>query len=96
MRWTWDPDKNEINKRKHRISFDTAEKVFNDPLLVMFEDSDSYEERWQTFGSVDSMIVVVIHTWPQYDAEAEDMVGRIISARKATRIERIAYEEVGY
>ena len=64
--------------------------------LLMFEDSDSYEERWQTFGSVDSMIVVVIHTWPQYDAEAEDMVGRIISARKATRIERTAYEEGQY
>ena len=96
MRWIWDTDKNELNKRKHRISFETAEKVFNDPLLVMFEDDFPYEERWQTFGSVDSMIVVVIHTWPEYDTGAEDTVGRIISARKATRIERIAYEEGNY
>lgn len=93
MRWKWDPEKNVTNKQKHGISFETAEEVFNDTSLVMFEDDDSYEERWQTFGSVDSMIVVVIHTWPEYDAEVEDTVGRIISARKATRIERIAYEE---
>ncbi len=93
MRWTWDSDKNETNKHKHGISFETAEEVFKDPLLIMFEDNESYEERWQTFGSVDSMIIVVIHTWPEYDAEFEDMVGRIISARKATRIERTAYEE---
>ena len=96
MRWTWDHDKNEINKRKHGISFETAEEVFRDPLLVMFEDDDSYEERWQTFGSVDSMVVAVVHTWPEYDAEVLDTVGRIISARKATRIERIAYEEGRY
>jgi len=93
LRWTWDSDKNETNKHKHGISFETAEEVFKDPLLIMFEDNESYEERWQTFGSVDSMIIVVIHTWPEYDAEFEDMVGRIISARKATRIERTAYEE---
>ena len=92
MRWIWDPDKNELNKRKHRISFETAEKVFNDPLLVMLEDDFPYEERWKTFGSVDAMIVVVVHTWPEYNAGVEDMVGRIISARKATRIERIGYE----
>ena len=96
MRWTWDPDKNETNKHKHGISFETAEEVFKDPLLVMFEDNDSYEKRWQTFGSVDSMIIVVIHTWPEYDTEVEDTVGRIISARKATRIERTAYEEGQY
>jgi uncharacterized DUF497 family protein len=34
----------------------------------------------------------VVHTWPE-EAEAGDEVGRIISARKATRIERKAYEE---
>ena len=26
MRWTWDPDKDEDNKRKHGISFETAIK----------------------------------------------------------------------
>jgi uncharacterized DUF497 family protein len=34
----------------------------------------------------------VVHTWPKAD-EAGDEVGRIISARKATRRERKAYEE---
>lgn len=93
MRWTRGTGKNEINKRKHAISFETAEEVFSDPLLVMLEEDDSYQERWKTFGAVDSMIVVVAHTWPQYDREVMDTVGRIVSARRATRIERIAYEE---
>ena len=29
MRWIWDPDKNELNRRKHGVSFEAAEKVFN-------------------------------------------------------------------
>ena len=93
MRWTWDPDKNEINKRKHRISFETAVQVFDDPLFVMIEDSYPYERRWRTFGYVASSIIVVIHTWPEYDAAAGESVGRVISARRATRHERITYEE---
>ena len=38
---------------------------------------------------------MVVHTWPDIDAEGAEEVGRIISARKATRREREAYEE-GY
>ena len=30
MRWTWDPEKDRINRRKHGISFQAAILVFDD------------------------------------------------------------------
>ena len=42
---------------------------------------------------VGSVVVVVVHTWPEVDSESGEQVGRIISARKATKREREAYEE---
>ena len=43
-----------------------------------------------------TVVVIVAHTWPEYSWETGDEIGRIISARKATRRERKAYEEGGY
>ena len=45
---------------------------------------------------IGAVVVMVVHTWPEADSETGDVVGRIISARKATRNERKAYEEEGY
>ena len=44
---------------------------------------------------VGTQVVMVVHTWPDFDPETSEDTGRIISARKATRREREAYEE-GY
>ena len=44
---------------------------------------------------VGPVVVLVVHTWPETDPETGEEVGRTISARKATRHERMAYEE-GY
>ena len=52
-----------------------------------------YEQRWRTMGMVGTVVLIVVHTWPGFDSEIGDEVGRIISARKATRHERKAYEE---
>ena len=45
---------------------------------------------------VGNQILMVVHTWPAFDMETGEEVGRIISARKATRREREAYEEGHY
>ena len=45
---------------------------------------------------VGTQVVMVVHTWPAFDTEAGEEIGRIISARKATRREREAYEEGHY
>ncbi len=95
MRWTWDQVKNEANLRSHRLSFEAAVFVFDDPMSATREDPYSYEQRWRTIGMVGTQVVMVVHTWPDLDTETGEEIGRIISARKATRGEREVYEE-GY
>lgn len=93
MRWTWSEAKNRGNKLKHGLSFETAQLVFNDPLAMSRCDPCTDEERWQTIGQVGQVTIFVVHTWPVYDQERDEEVGRIISARKATTHERREYEE---
>ena len=91
--WTWDDNKNRVNKRKHGLSFETAQLVFRDSLMAHRPDPSSDEERWHTIGMVGGVIVMVAHTWPQPRPATGVEAGRIISARKATAHERRAYEE---
>lgn len=93
MRWVWNDAKNRTNELKHGLDFEIAQLVFDDPLAISKPDSYPDEERWQTIGFIDQSIFIVIHTWPVYDPESDEDVGRIISARKATKQERRAYEE---
>jgi len=86
--WTWDDEKNQANKRVHRLTFETAQLVFDDPLSLSRRDPYPQEIRWQTMGAIGGVIVFVVHTWP----ETDEGVGRIISARKATAHERQVYE----
>jgi len=92
MRVEWDEAKNEINRRKHGIEFETAQLVFDDPCCVTFiERLTDGEERWHAIGSIENIIIlVVVHT---YREEAPDEVVRIISARPATRRERKLYAQ---
>ena len=92
MRFTWDEDKNRRNLAKHKISFETARLVFEDPFHVSrLERVVEGEERWQTMGLIGSVVVVIVaHTYREEEGEA---VIRIISARKATPHERRYYEQ---
>jgi len=95
LRWIWDPEKNRIKRRDHKVSFEIAELVFADPLAITLRDPYPDEQRWRTIGTPGTrrdVVLFVVHTWPEEDETGEE-VGRIISARKATRRERRAYEE---
>ena len=92
--WTWSSAKNRANRRKHHISFERAQCVFDDPLLLSRPDTGATEERWQSIGLIDGVAVVVVHTW--VENEGQEASGRIISARRATRHEKKAYEEGGF
>ena len=48
----WDPEKNETNIRKHRVSFQRAATIFRDPnqISVYDEDHSESEDRWATIG----------------------------------------------
>ena len=93
MRWVWTAEKNRTNKRDHGLSFETAQRVFDDPLAVNHFDPHPDGNRWQTTGQVGSVILFVVHTWPMPDPKTGEDTGRIISARKATNHERRMYEE---
>jgi uncharacterized DUF497 family protein len=92
MRFEWDEEKNLRNIAKHRISFQTAKLVFDDPSVVIQEDRVvDGEERWKALGLVGGAVVVlVVHT---HSEELEKSVIRVISARKAAPAERRAYDE---
>ena len=91
MRFDWDERKSRSNHRKHGVSFDTARSVFDDPhALSKLERVVDGEERWQTIGMTDEIVLLVAHTWRD---ESGDEVIRLISARKATPTERQAYAE---
>jgi uncharacterized DUF497 family protein len=91
MKFTWDNNKNAINKAKHGISFDTAKLVFDDPFHISIQDRhENGEERWQTLGLINNQVVLLVaHT--VYEENNTDVI-RIISARKATKQERSRYE----
>lgn len=91
--YEWDENKNTINKAKHSISFETAALVFDDEnhKSVLSEYIDG-EERWQTIGKIGGVLVLLVaHTYRSDSTGAETI--RIISARKATKVERRSYEK---
>jgi len=88
----WSDDKAANNRRKHGIAFRDATQVFNDPFAIAGEDHiESGERRWQIIGMMERVIVVLV----AYTIEevGQDEVIRLISARRATRKERIRYEQ---
>lgn len=96
-RWTWDEAKSRSNKLKHGLTFETAILVFDDPFHATFPDPYDYEERWQTYGFIQQILIVVVHTEPVEQLDGQLVAkGRIISARKATTHERKKFEESTY
>ena len=89
MLFAWDEDKAKENQRKHRVTFEEAETVFDDPLAKTFLDPDHSEgeERYLEIGrSAKERLLIVSYT------ERHERI-RIISCRLATRKERRDYEE---
>ena len=90
MTFEWDPEKNRVNLRKHGISFDEAETVFEDESAVMIYDAlHSYdEERFVIIGMSSKLReLTVCHC-----CRNGDEVTQIISARRATKNESKLYE----
>ena len=92
MQFTWDERKNWLNRQKHRVSFETAVLVFDDPYHVSRMDREVEGElRWQTIGMAQGMqVLLVAHTVAEADDEE---VIHVISARKATPRERSIYAQ---
>jgi uncharacterized DUF497 family protein len=93
VRFEWDEAKNQANRRKHGISFETAVLVFEDSNRLEFvERIAEGEERWHAIGCVRGsfLFITVVHT---HTEQKDELVVRIISARRATPHERKLYAE---
>ncbi len=90
MRFEWDERKNERNRRKHRVSFDEAQTVFFDDNAVLYDHPDHSidEERFLLLGVSSRLrVLVVVHVLRE-----RGEVICIVSARRATRLERREYQ----
>jgi len=91
LRFEWDPRKASGNRRKHGVSFEEAATVFADEHALFLADPEhsEEEERFLLLGlSSDLRTLVVCHCL----RERGDVI-RLISARKADRLERAQYKK---
>lgn len=79
MRFEWDPEKARSNLAKHKVSFDRVEEAFKDPRSITVIDR---------VGLV--TVLFIAHTYE--DHGPDEVVVRVISARKADRHEQRSYE----
>ena len=91
MIFTWDEEKATSNLKKHSISFQEAQSVFDDcdALRIFDPDHSEDEERFILLGlSTVLRVLVICHCYRSNDEEI-----RIISARKATKQETTIYNK---
>lgn len=91
LNFAWDENKNDINKKKHGLSFEEAKEVFADENAILFDDPDHSleEDRFLIIGAVKSLkVCIVSHCYRD-----SGNVIRLISAREATKQEKKIYQE---
>lgn len=89
IKFDWNAAKAATNIKKHGVSFEEAKSVFFDDFAVQFFDQENCEteERFLMLGmSNETKLLIVCH------CERDDgNTIRVISARKATKIESKHY-----
>ena len=88
MQFEWDEDKALENTKKHRVSFEQAQQVFDDPRAVPFEDlkHSQDETRYMMIGMSSIGLLCISFTF-------RDAVVRLISARHAEKWMVKIYED---
>ena len=82
----WDTEKADTNRRKHGVTFEQAAEAFADPhALVSYDvENSGTEGRFRLLGMSGASIILFV-------VFVEREIIRIISARKATRMEARRY-----
>ncbi len=88
-KFEWNQAKADSNLIKHRVSFEEAKSVFDDPLAGIIDDPvhSMGENRFLIVGMSKNFRLLVV----SFTERGETV--RIISCRKATTKERKSYEE---
>lgn len=86
LAFTWDDAKARSNADKHKIDFNFAVLVFDDPFRVEWNVSrlEDNEQRWKTVGMLDGTWYTVVFTM-------RDEICRVISARRSNASEERRY-----
>jgi uncharacterized DUF497 family protein len=90
MRYTWDPEKDALNRRKHGMSLEEGVPALEDARNNSWIDDrfDYGKERFATLGLGRRRVLYVISTISQKD------LTRVISVRKANKNEVEQYGRV--
>ena len=84
----WDPRKDAANQLKHGVSFQTAAVAFQDPLAALHDDPEhSDDERREILVGHDALGRLLLVAFTERQGKI-----RIVTARRATKRERQAYE----
>ena len=90
LRFEWNDRKNAENRRRHGVSFEEARTVFFDEHALLLADPDhsASEDRFVLLGLSSALrTLVVCHCY------RKGALIRIVSARRAGREEREAYDQ---
>jgi len=88
MIFEYNEHKSSINKEKHRIDFQEAQKLWEDPYAFELPSPQSEdEERFLVLGKIDSKNYTAIITY-------RDKNIRIISVRRSRDKEKKLYESI--
>ncbi|HCC36618.1 MAG TPA: hypothetical protein DEQ14_02835 [Treponema sp.] len=85
----WSRRKEKLNIKKHKVSFETACRIFNDlGLYEIYDEANSVnEDRYNIIGNVDGCLLLFVTITDR------DGLIRIISARKTDTSEWSEYYE---
>jgi uncharacterized protein len=88
MLFEWSEQKRLENLSKHGIDFVDAKEIWQGEVLeVPSEQQEHGEQRHITYGVLEGRIIAVVFTW-------RGNARRLISARRARRHERQAYQDI--
>jgi uncharacterized DUF497 family protein len=88
MNFEYDETKSSINKSKHNINFEEAQRLWEDPYSFEIPSLQSKNEnRFLVFGQIDSKNYTAIITY-------RDTRVRIISVRRSREKETKLYESI--
>ena len=84
----YDPDKSAANLAKHGIDFESAQELWQDERAIEGDTGFLHERRRLRIGAIAGKL------WTAVFTEREERI-RLISARRARRIEAKAYDTQG-
>jgi uncharacterized DUF497 family protein len=86
MKFEWDPQKNRTNRLKHKIDFESAKRLWEDPDRIEIRAPHPIENRYILIGKMGECLWSTVYT---LRGEAV----RIISVRRSKKQEIKLYEQ---